>query len=375
MNTIFVQNIISPYRNRFFNVLSKSMSDFSVFYMSKTEPGRSWDVDRFERNYENWVDEKGRYIKIGWFRAHLNPRLVWKILHNKEAQNIVLAVSWTDPNIMALCFAKRLRLTSKRLFFWAEANYTAEWSKQHNSKFKWWLKRAVFNSVDGAMIIPGKMAELTFEKWGIPVKNFVYNPNTIDDSSLVYNEALRNKEDLPIFILPMRLIEHIKGALNFLDAIGEKNVRSAKFIIAGDGEDEDMYKSFIKEHHYEDNVVLAGFCDSKKMTELYNIANAMLLPSFSDCSPLTIVEALHFHLPIICSNHCGNHFEAVEPGKNGYTFSPLDKEEIRSQFELFMSRRDEWPAMGEQSAQLYKERFDTELVISKFIEQYNKVRK
>lgn len=375
MNTIFVQNIISPYRNRFFNVLSKSMSDFSVFYMSKTEPGRSWDVDRFERNYENWVDEKGRYIKIGWFRAHLNPRLVWKILRNKEAKNIVLAVSWTDPNIMALCFARRLRLTSKRLFFWAEANYTAEWSKQHNSKFKWWLKRAVFNSVDGAMIIPGKMAELTFEKWGIPVKNFVYNPNTIDDSSLVYNEALRNKEGLPIFILPMRLIEHIKGALNFLDAIGEKNVRSAKFIIAGDGEDEEMYQSFIKEHHYEDNVVLAGFCDSKKMTELYNIANAMLLPSFSDCSPLTIVEALHFHLPILCSNHCGNHFEAVEFGKNGYTFSPLDKEEIKSQFELFMSRRNEWKAMGEVSAQLYKERFDTELVINRFIEQFNKVKK
>ena len=91
-NTIFIQNMISPYRNRFFNVLSSAMKDFSVYYMGETEFDRNWDVSKFERNYSNWVDKNGHEFKIGGYRGHLNPRLVWKLLRNKEAKNIIMAV-------------------------------------------------------------------------------------------------------------------------------------------------------------------------------------------------------------------------------------------------------------------------------------------
>lgn len=373
--TVFIQNIISPYRNHFFNMLAKQAMDFAVYYMGETEPDRSWDTSKFERNYPNWVDKKGRYFSVGGYHAHLNPRLVWRILHDKDVKNIVLAVSWQDPNIMFIAFAKKLHLTNKRLFFWAEANYKNEWSKRYDNKIKWFLKRAVFNSIDGALVIPGRMAELTFEKWRIRAANYIHLPNTIDDSNLHYEKGHREFNDVPIFIMPFRIIERVKGGLNFFRAIGEENVRRAKFLIAGDGEDKDMYAQFIKDNHYEDYIVLEGFCNSERMMELYNKANAFVLPSFSDSSPLTLVEALLFHLPILCSDHCGNHFEAVEYGKNGYTFSPLDKNSIKTQFELFMTRREEWLAMGEISAQLYEERFKTEKVIGHFIEQYDKLKK
>ena len=111
------------------------------------------------------------------------------------------------------------------------------------------------------------------------------------------------------------------------------------------------------------------------MTELYNQANAIVLPSFSDPSPLSLVEGLLFHLPILCSNHCGNHFEAVENDKNGCTFWPNDPIDIKATFERFMSYRDKWKEMGEYSAMLYYERFETEKVINSFVDQYSKIRK
>ena len=373
--TVFIQNIISPYRNQFFNMLAKQATDFSVYYMGETEPDRGWDTSQLKRSYPNWVDNKGHYVTIGGYHAHFNPRLVWKVLHNKDVKNIVLAVSWQDPNIMTIAFAKRLHLTNKRLFFWAEANYKAEWSKRHNSKFKWWLKRMVFNAVDGALIIPGRMAELTFEIWGIKPANFIFLPNTIDDSALQYKAGQRAQNSMPVFVMPIRIIERIKGGLIFFNAIGEENIRKAKFIIAGDGEDKDKYIQFVKEHHFEDNIEFAGFCDSSKMMELYNQANAIILPSFSDPSPLSLVEALYFHLPILCSNHCGNHYETVEEGSNGYTFSPLEKDEIKAQYELFMSQKGDWAEMGERSAQLYEERFNTHKVIMRFLDQYERVKK
>ena len=40
-NTIFIQNMISPYRNRFFNVLRSDLNDFSVYYTGETEFDRN----------------------------------------------------------------------------------------------------------------------------------------------------------------------------------------------------------------------------------------------------------------------------------------------------------------------------------------------
>lgn len=373
-NTIFIQNILSPYRNRFFNKLISYYDDFTVYYMGESEHDRSWDVTKIERKYHNWIDKYGLELNVGDFRGHLNPRLVWKILRNKKAKNIVLAVSWQDPNIMAIAIAKKLHLTNKRLFFWAEANYTAEWTKKYNNKLKWWFKRMVFSSIDGAMIIPGKMAEITFEKWNINVKEYIYLPNTIDDANLEYISNIRNDSDLPIFLMPIRIIEKVKGGINFFESIGADNVRKAKFIIAGDGDDKKLYEKYIRDNNFEDNIILEGFCDSKKMSYLYNKANALILPSFSDPSPLSLVEACFFHLPILCSNHCGNHFETVEEGKNGYTFSPLNPEEIKNAFEKFMNKKDYWTDMGECSASIYLHRFETQKIIKEFIKQFNRIK-
>ncbi|SEA55280.1 Glycosyltransferase involved in cell wall bisynthesis [Xylanibacter ruminicola] len=374
-NTVFVQNIISPYRNRFFNMLNNYSDNFSVFYMDNTEPDRSWDTSKLERKYSNWVDNKGAFFQIGSYRAHFNPVLIWKILTNKNIKNVILAVAWQDPNIMLLCFAKKLHLTSKRFFFWAEANYTAEWTKKNNTKLKWILKRSVFNSIDGALIIPGRMSEITFEKWNIGGRHYIHLPNTIDDSDLRYDSTKRVDEQLPSFIMPIRVIERVKGGLNFFKSIGIDNIRKVRFIVAGDGEDMSLYKKYIEENKLEGHIIMAGFCDSKRMSELYNSVNALVLPSFSDPSPLSLVEALYFHLPILCSNHCGNHFEAVKEGSNGLTFSPLEPLEIKKKFEEFLSLRSSWTTMGEVSSKIYKEVFDTGKVVRSFLRSFDERKK
>lgn len=375
METVFIQNLISPYRAHFFNILKKQDDSFATFYLSKKEEDRNWDLSKIAMAHHYWVDRFGIYFMLKGFHIHINPILVLMVLTSRKIKNVILCVSYCDLSILAFILAKRLHLTSKRYFFWAEANYLTNGARKE-SRFKSKLRHWVFTTIDGGIIIPGRMSEITFEKWRIPVKNFVRLPNTINDATLKYDENnKREKNDLPVFLIPIRIIESLKGALNFFDAIGEGNIRKAKFIIAGDGEDKGLYQDFIDRHNYSDNIVLAGFCEAARMSELYNSANVLLLPSFSDPSPLTLVEALFFRLPILCSEHCGNHFEVVEPGVNGYTFSPLDKVDIKDKFETLMARRADWAVMGEESAKRYVERFETKTVVANFIEQFNKLKK
>ena len=109
------------------------------------------------------------------------------------------------------------------------------------------------------------------------------------------------------------------------------------------------------------------------MEQMYNEANAFVLPSFSDPSPLSMVEALKTHLPILCSTHCGNHYEVVIEGENGYCFNPLDKNDIKDKFEAFLSKRDQWTQMGEISYRNYLNIFETNKVADNFIEHFNSI--
>lgn len=374
MESVFIQNLISPYRSHFFNILSKQTDGFGVFYLSKREADRNWDLSQITIEHNCWIDRYGVYFMFKGYHVHINPILVLKTILSKKIKNIILCVSYCDISILSLILIKKLHLTRKRYFFWAEANYLTNGAR-HESKFKKQLRRWVFSSVDGAMIIPGHMSEVTFDKWRIPVRNFIYLPNTINDETLVYDSKNKRAENvLPVFLIPIRIIESLKGALNFFDAIGVENVCKAKFIIAGEGEDKAMYQEYINEHRYGDNIELVGFCEAGRMCDLYNSSNVLLLPSFSDPSPLTLVEALLFHMPILCSEHCGNHFEVVDQGRNGYTFSPFDKTDIKSKFELMMSNKAEWATMGEVSADRYKKLFETNMVVKKFIEQFEKIK-
>ncbi|WP_270658421.1 glycosyltransferase [Parabacteroides merdae] len=372
IKSVFIQNLISPYRANFFNELSHYDSSFGVYYLGEKEADRNWDLSKIPMKHPYWIDRFGLYTIIRHFHIHVNPLLVTKVLISRKIKNIILCVSYNDLNIVAIALAKRFHLTNKKLFFWAEANYLTNGARKKESFLKKHLRAFVFKSVDGAMIIPGTMAKITFQKWNIPIRNIIYLPNTINDQDLLYlSNNNRDNNILPHFIIPVRLIESLKGVLNFFDAIGLDNIRKARFIIAGEGEDRIIYEQYIDNYGLHDHIKLVGFCESRQMMEFYNNSNAFLLPSFSDPSPLTLVEALKFHLPILCSSHCGNHFEVVKDGVNGYTFSPLDKIDIRSKFETLIQRRNEWKAMGEESAIIYKEVFETKKVIRNFINQFS----
>lgn len=69
---------------------------------------------------------------------------------------------------------------------------------------------------------------------------------------------------------------------------------------------------------------------------------------------------------ILASNHCGNHFEAVECGRNGESFNPIDKQAIKNTFEKLLNDISMWPSYSKRSIEIYKEKFLPNLVLSRF---------
>lgn len=367
---IFIQNIIAPYRLVMFNALRETGFPFEVYFMGKTEPNRSWTVDLGKIKFPYWLGA-GKLLKIGhrWF--HLNPILVVKCLFARDAE-IIMGSAWCDLNILCFVFLKRLGILRKRLHFWAEANYLTKGARNEKSRLKFFFRRFVFNTVDGYLLVPGKMSEITFEKWGINNRRFIRFPNTIIDvltEKSTYSASSERRER-PIFLIPARLNVKIKGQLNFFEAIGTENIRRAEFWLLGNGKDENLIRTYVRDRFLEENIRLLGFVEAERVADFYEKSDVFLLPSFSDPSPLTLVEAIAQSLPVLVSSHCGNHYESVRDGENGFLFSPLNPEEIKAAFEKMMDSRPSWNEMGKRSRELFENYFSTAPALARFKEKW-----
>jgi glycosyltransferase involved in cell wall biosynthesis len=365
---IFVQNILTPYRISLFDELHAAGFNFEVYYMRHTEADRHWSIDPATLRHPFFLD-RGFYRMVGRFHVHINPRLIAKLARAGDAE-LILGGSWNDLNVMFLVLLKRLGLLRPQIHFWSEANYLTIGASRDNW-FKRALRKFVFHGSDGAIVIPGAMSEITFGKWGIRNRNFVRLPNTIEEEKFEVSSvdlAERDRSALPMFLITARLVEKLKGLQNFFESITDEGVLRARFVIAGDGPDRATLERFVSDRGLGDHITLLGHCNTPEVVKLYRKADAFLLPSFSDQSPLTLVEALKMRLPVLVSSRCGNHFEAVRDGVNGFLFDPFDPAATRQAYERFMSRRADWAAMGEQSGALYATTFDRRVAIRNFME-------
>jgi glycosyltransferase involved in cell wall biosynthesis len=72
-------------------------------------------------------------------------------------------------------------------------------------------------------------------------------------------------------------------------------------------------------------------------------------------------------LPLLISERCGNHFEAVIEGKNGYIIDPYSPLSIKEGFERILNEEDQWEEMGNVSSQIYDQYFSKNKVIETFV--------
>jgi glycosyltransferase involved in cell wall biosynthesis len=371
--TIFVTNIPAPYRIEFYNTLSEKNLDFEVWYMQQEVSYRpGWKFSESLMKHKYYINN-GFFYMIGTHPFFFNPKLIAKILF-RQPLDLFLTTSWNDPDVLILVFLKRIKLLKSNIHFWSEANYLTIGARNDNI-IKKLLRKFVYNLKGTIQLSSGNMTELTFKKWGVKIEKSIFLPNTIEEEKYILDTKLsflRRSDDKPIILISARLIERLKGIINFLSALHDDDFLKCKIFIAGNGVDKKQIEDYIRNRGISQCVELKGECTVDEMVKLYSMASVFCLPSFADPSPLSAIEALKMELPLLLSNKCGNHFEAVQSGVNGYIFNPDDHSEIRDAFIKLFDRRSDWASMGKTSLEIYNRVFEKDLVINNFIVSFKK---
>jgi glycosyltransferase involved in cell wall biosynthesis len=173
----------------------------------------------------------------------------------------------------------------------------------------------------------------------------------------------------PVNVLFLGRLGERKGIYDLLESINHLDISRFNFVLAGDGEIEQVREIVLK-RGWQERVSVPGWVGPDEKEDLLRKADIYLLPSYHEGLPISILEAMAAALPIIATP-VGGIPEAVIDGLNGYLIPPGDAVKIASRIETIAFDRSKWKAMSDASSNRALTKFDMQVVESRLKAVYD----
>lgn len=169
--------------------------------------------------------------------------------------------------------------------------------------------------------------ELGFSRVYI-INNVIEEPR--EDHSLRHDDVCR-------FLFLGKICDD-KGIFDLINVISahQEQLRGHFMLTIGGQGDVKRLISEINRAGIHDLVEYAGFVDGDRKIGLFNESHVMILPSYIEGVPITILEAYSYHLPVISTN-VGGIPQILTDGKQGIVINPGDKVKMFSAIRELMS--------------------------------------
>lgn len=209
----------------------------------------------------------------------------------------------------------------------------------HGGEFKSYVAEAgeskvlnVLSKCDAIVVLSQKWVD--YFKGDLGLKN-VFVINNIVEPAQLFDENLKPTKELKLLFLGA--ICDNKGIFDLLDVIATNKaefIGRIKLYIGGNGEVERL-QSVISQKQLAEIVEYVGWVTGEDKNRLLKDCDIVMLPSYIEGLPITLLEAMAYAKPSITTN-VGGIPEIVESGKNGVIITPGDKKALYEAIRLFM---------------------------------------
>jgi glycosyltransferase involved in cell wall biosynthesis len=181
----------------------------------------------------------------------------------------------------------------------------------------------------------------------------------------------RNVNDRIVFILVSRMIRD-KGITEFVDAAYQikKHFDNVNFLLLGPIDTtypNSISRTTLEQWNKEGIVKYLGATDDVR--PYLARADVIVLPSYREGTPVSILEGLAMGMPVITSDAIGCR-ETVRHGRNGFLVQVKDSQALASAMISFIQKPDLIDQMGRESRKLAVETFDVKIVNQKILKKY-----
>ena len=129
-----------------------------------------------------------------------------------------------------------------------------------------------------------------------------------------------------------------KGIFDLVEVINNnRDEYEGKLVldIGGGMCEEDVLRDILQKEKLQKLVHFHGWVSGQKKIQLLNLANAFILPSYTEGVPISILEAESYGLPILATV-VGGIPEIVENDNNGILFQPGDNVAIKESIDKIL---------------------------------------
>jgi glycosyltransferase involved in cell wall biosynthesis len=172
--------------------------------------------------------------------------------------------------------------------------------------------------------------EFLIQHESIPAEKITLVPNAIDLRRFTPGTISRTESRLKLALPPDVPVIAGVGRLNpqknfslFLDIAAALSPRfpTLRFLLAGEGPEEEMLREKAAQLGLADRIVFAGYVADTR--EVYAAADFLLMPSRFEGLPMTLLEAMAMNLPVVASKLDGI-AEVITDGEDGLLAAPGD---------------------------------------------------
>jgi glycosyltransferase involved in cell wall biosynthesis len=119
-----------------------------------------------------------------------------------------------------------------------------------------------------------------------------------------------------------------------------------ELVLLGDGPLRPTLGSQIDALGLEKHVFMHGFKQYAELPVYYGLARAFIHASTTEQWGLVVNEAMASGLPVLVSNRCGCAMDLVSEASTGFTFDPLNTEQMADLMSRFSTKPEDLAGMG-----------------------------
>lgn len=270
--------------------------------------------------------------------AGLNPviemvtrrREIGKLCFAKSllAENYTFYVGVQSHNACWLALAKMISLKNSKIVSWEHSSPVTSLINEHGCLWPlYFLVKSFLGFFVNAFLCVSRGGVDELSRF-LPIKraSILYAPNIIYDSSFENSKKAKNSDNEKLTFLSVGRVSKEKGLPLALDALKGLSGINWTYLVVGDGPQRIELEAICRDDDLlNDRVNFIGWATD--VNKYFELADALLLPSYYEGMPTVLVEASVFGIPLIASNCRTGPSEIIQNGQNGYLF-PVGRSDL-----------------------------------------------
>ncbi|HCW53829.1 MAG TPA: glycosyltransferase family 1 protein [Clostridium sp.] len=215
------------------------------------------------------------------------------------------------------------------------------------------------------------------DSWNEFVKSIDSSINTyILRNSVKCSNEIVNYDGINVRLLFLAVLIKRKGIFDLINAVSKIKDDidlvnyNIKFIIAGTGEDEKDVKSLVSKLGVDNYFDFKGWVNGRQKVDLIKDSQIMVLPSYNEGLPVSILEAMSYGMPVITTD-VGSIKDAVKNEVNGILIDPGDIDKLYLSIKELIINKHKWDEYSRNSKKIISEMYDQDVYFTKIEGLYN----